>query len=85
MNRLLDVLDLPFGRDLGRVVDLDHLAVGQGDAVAHGRRGRDEVEVVLALEPLLDDLHVEQAEEAAAEAEAERGRGLRLEGERARR
>jgi len=31
---------------------------------------------VLALEPLLDDVHVQQAEEAAAEAEAERLRGL---------
>ena len=36
------------------------------------RRGRDQVLVELALEPLLDDLHVQQAEEAAAEAEAER-------------
>ena len=45
-----------------------------------GRR-RDEVEVELALEPLLDDLHVEQAEEAAAEPEPERDRALRLVGE----
>ena len=44
-------------------------------------RGGDEVEVELALQPLLDDLEVQQAEEAAAEAEAERGRGLHLEGE----
>ena len=49
-----------------------HLAVGLVDVVDDARRGRDEVEVVLALEALLDDLHVEQAEEAAAEAEAER-------------
>jgi hypothetical protein len=35
----------------------------------------------LALEPLLHDLHVQQPEEAAAEAEAERLRGLRVEGE----
>ena len=38
----------------------------------------EQVEVELALEPLLDDLHVQEPEEAAAEAEAERGRGLRL-------
>ena len=38
--------------------------------------------VELALEPLLDDLHVQQAEEPAAEAEAERGRRFRLEEER---
>ena len=40
--------------------------------VNDGRVGGDDVHVVLAAEPLLDDLHVQQAEEAAAEAEAER-------------
>ena len=50
--------------------------------VAHGRRGDDQVEVVLALEPLLDDLAVQEAEEAAAEAEAERGARLGLVAER---
>ncbi len=39
------------------------------------------LEVVLALQPLLDDLHVQEAEVAAAEAEAQRSRGLRLVGE----
>ena len=34
------------------------------------RRGGDEAEVELALEPLADDLHVQQAEEPAAEPEA---------------
>ena len=47
------------------------LAVGLGDLVAHAGRGGDEVEVELALQALLNDFHVEQAEEAAAEAEAE--------------
>ena len=46
------------------------------------RRRGDEVEVELALEPLLDDLHVQQAQEAAAEAEAERDRRFRLEADR---
>ena len=46
-------------------------AVGQGDLVAHAGGGGDEVEVEFALEALLNDFHVEQAEEAAAEAEAE--------------
>jgi hypothetical protein len=49
-----------------------HVAVGRRHAVEHARRGRDQVHVELALEPLLHDLHVQQAEEAAAEAEAER-------------
>ncbi len=54
------------------------VAVRLHDAVGHGRRRRDECEGELALEPLLDDLHVQQAEEAAAEAEAQRVRGLGL-------
>ena len=56
-------------------------AVGLQDLVGDGRRGLDDLDVELALEPLLDDLHVQQAEEAAAEAEAERVAALGLEGE----
>ena len=63
------------------VVDLEHRAVGHRDVVAHAGRGGDQVELVLALQALLDDLHVQQAEEAAAEAEAERGGAFRLEEE----
>ena len=36
------------------------------------------VQVVLALQPLLHDVHVQQAEEADAEAEAQRGGDFRL-------
>ena len=61
-----------------RRIDLDHLAVRLRHPVAHRGRGDQQLEVELALQPLLDDLHVEEAEEAAAEAEAEGGRGLGL-------
>ena len=56
------------------------LAVGEvGDVL--DRRGRGyEREAELALEPLADDLHVQQAEEPAAEAEAEGGARLGLVG-----
>ena len=54
-------------------------AVGQMDAIDDAGRGGDQVEIELALQPLLDDLEMQQAEEAAAEAEAQGGRGLRLE------
>ena len=77
-------MDLDVGRagQERRVVDDDlAAAVGQHDVVLDRRRRGDEVEVELALEALLDDLHVEQAEEAAAEPEAERDRALRLVGE----
>jgi hypothetical protein len=50
----------------------------QHDVVLDRRRRRDEVDPELALEPLLDDLHVEQAEEPAAEAEPERDGTLGL-------
>ena len=48
------------------------------DAVLDRRRGRDEAQVELALEPLADDLHVEQTEEPASEAEPERAGRLGL-------
>ena len=47
-------------------------------AVLDRRRRREQVEVELALEPLLDDLHVQQPEESAAEPEPERVAALRL-------
>ncbi len=57
-------------------------AVGTYDAKDHRGRRRDQVEPVVALEPLLDDLHVQQSEEPAAESETERDRALRLVDER---
>ena len=81
-DRLLGELDQRRVRVIRRVVDRKHGAVGFRDVVDDAWRGRDEVEVVLALEALLDDLHVQKAEEAAAEAEAERHGGFRLKGQR---
>ena len=80
--RLLDVLDLRLRRQFGRVADLDHRTVRLVDVIDDGRCRRDELEVVLALEALLDDIHVQEAEEAAAETEAECNRRLRLKDER---
>ena len=65
-------------RHVHRVVQLLHLAVGAMDAVHHRRRRRDQVEVELAGQPLLDDLQVQQPQEPAAEAEPQRGRCLRI-------
>jgi hypothetical protein len=53
-------------------VHIDHIAIGLGNDVAHVRHGGDHRHVELALQPLLDDLHVQQAEETAAETEAQR-------------
>jgi hypothetical protein len=49
--------------------------------VDHRWRGGDQIKVVFAGEALLDDLQVEQAQEAAAKAEAQRGAGFHLEAE----
>ena len=79
--RLLDVVD---GRRVGhvrRIVEIKHGPVAQLDMVDHRRRGRDEFNVVLAFNAVTDDLKVQKAEEAAAEAEAQGGGGLHLEGE----
>ena len=78
-DRLFDLLDLGGIGKLGRVIDFDHFARRGGDAVAHAGRGGDQVDIELALQPLLHDLQVQQAQEAAAEAEAQRHRILRLE------
>lgn len=71
---------LGFG-EVGGVVDDEFFAVGLGDLVNDRGVGGDDVHVELAAESFLDDFHVEEAEEAAAEAEAERGGRFSLEGE----
>src|SRR5579884_3896797 len=69
--RLLDLLDLR--RHLRRVVHLGPLVRARLlHAIRDVRRGDEQVEVELPLEALAHDLHVEQAEEAAPEAETER-------------
>ena len=70
-------------RELGRVVHLEPFAVALEHPVRDVRRRHEQVEVELALEPLADDLHVQQAEEAATEPEAESLRRLRLVEQRA--
>ncbi len=81
-KRLFDLRDAAGVRHLRRRIDLGNLAVGRRHAVTHARGGGDQVEIEFALKPFLDDLHVQQAEEAAAETETERGRRFRLKKER---
>ena len=74
-------LDLGRGGHLGGVGHHLDGAAGDGDPVLHRGGGGDEGQVELPLEALADDLHVQQAQEAAAEPEAERARRLGLVGE----
>ncbi len=80
-HRLFDFGDAAGVRQLRRAVDFVQLAIGRRHPVKHPRSRRHEVHVELALQALLDDLHVEQSQESAAEPESQRRRGLRLEKE----
>ena len=66
------------GWHVRRAVNLDFLAGLREDAVGHVRSGDEEIEIELALEALADDVHVQEPEEATAEAEAQRLRSLGL-------
>ena len=77
-ERLADLLDRARVGHVRGVVDLELLAVRQRHVELHRGHRRQQLEVVLALQALAHDVHVQQAEKAAAKAEAERVRGLRL-------
>src|SRR6266566_4318889 len=76
--RLLDAIHGRAVRQQARVLDQVHGAVGLVDVVFHVGDGADQVEIELPLEPLPHDLHVQQTEESAAEAEAQRHRRFGL-------
>ena len=77
-ERLLDMID---ARDIGKVLrtaNVQHLAIGLKDVIVHtGARG-DELKSKLSLEPLLDNLHMQQTQEANTETKAKRHGSLRL-------
>src|ERR1700722_18128510 len=54
----------------GGAVDLHDLAVDAGDAITHAWRGGDEIQAKFALEALLHDFHVQEAEETTAETKS---------------
>ena len=66
---------------LGGVRDGLDLPVGEGDPVLDAGGGGDKVEVEFPFQPLSDDLHVQQAQKAAPEAEAQRRAVLGLVGQ----
>ena len=68
-------------RVVGGVVNGDFAAVGELQPVHHAGGGGDQIQIVLPLQPLLDDLHVQKPQKAAPEAKTQGHRGLRLEGE----
>jgi hypothetical protein len=53
-------------------------SIGQVQVIDHRWRGGDQVDFVFALQPVADDLQMQQPQEAAAETEPQRRRGLHL-------
>src|SRR5580704_10995674 len=75
---LLDRLDASLVRQARRIINESNRAVGGANLKLDGGRRHDEVDAVLALQPLLRNLHMQETEESGAETEAERLRILRL-------
>ena len=70
------------GRQVGRVVYFYDFAIGgQMHFVDDARRSGNQRQVELALQTLLHDVQMQQAQKAAAVAEAERRRRFRLKGQ----
>ena len=69
-------------RQFRRIFHFDMFASLQNHFIHHGRRGGNQVHIELALQAFLHDFQVQQAQEAAAEAEAQRLRHFRLEFQR---
>ncbi len=78
-DRLAKLVDVPRVGHFLRPVDFQLLALLGRDLVGHVGCGLHQVDVGFLLQPLLDDLHVQQPEETAAESESQRVAGLRLE------
>ena len=75
---LAQLLNIVQRRQLRRAVDVDNLFRGGFDFIDYRRRRGDQIQIVFTLQALLDDLHMQKTQEAAAETEAQRRRAFRL-------
>ena len=80
--RLLNMVYNRRVREERRIVDHLHIAVGAEHLINNVRCCRNQAQVIFTLQALLDNVHMQKSQEAAAEAKAQRCRGLRLEYER---
>ncbi len=70
-NRLAKLLNVSGIRNLLRVVDVNDLAVTLQDLISYVRCGLDQIDIRFLLQSLLDDFHMQHAEEAAAKTESQ--------------
>ena len=80
--RLLNVVNNRRVREERRIVDHLHVSVGAEHLINNVRCRRNQAQIIFTLQTLLDNVHMQKSQEAAAEAKAQRRRGLRLEHER---
>jgi len=66
--RLAYLFDLRHVWELCRVIDLNDLTAGQEHFVLYARRCGQQVDLVLTLQTLLNDLHVQEPQEATTKA-----------------
>ena len=78
-DRLAELLDIAGVGNSRRVGDVQGFALASQDLIGDVGRCLNQGQVALALQPLLDDFHVQHAQEAAPEAETERVGRLGLE------
>ena len=76
--RLADFLNFRCLRQFGRIFDRHDRAIPHHDFIHDRRRRRNQILVELAFQTLLHNLHVQQAEKTAAEAEPQGLRNLRF-------
>ncbi len=77
-DRLANFVDHARVGQVRRIIDQHRFAAGREDFINDARRRGDDIHVVFAPEPFLDDLHVQQAEKTAAESETQRDGAFRL-------
>ena len=77
-ERFFEVRDQGQIGQIGRIIHLQHLAIGLEYFVDDARIGRDDVHVPLSPQAFLDDFHVQQAEKPTAKPEPQCRRAFRL-------
>src|ERR1019366_2621415 len=69
---LLDLLDLAKRGHIRWIIDFYKLAPRFGDMIFYAWSSCQNIQIVLALQPFLHDLHVQQAEKSTTEAKTSR-------------
>ena len=77
-ERLLAIVNISRVRIVCRIVNLNHCAVGKMNFINNARNGCDKVEIILTVEPFLNNFEVQKSQKTASEAKAECTRSFRL-------